>query len=642
MLLPYETECRIVKCTIDSVEQTAYVELATLEHYRNLLLLNGRKFGGQYLRILPWLQDSVQKEQVYEQRIACQVFVVEGRPPRWNPDRFQACINQTLRDYELTSTEGVLSCFPNKATLTLTTASPEVADHVMYLNGMETAPGIFLKVFRHTKYQGPAPKHDCFQDFQRDYRAGHPNIGDEYHHSKHADERHSSHSSTGGSYHDPKNEGEESCRVYLVLKPNSMSPLELVDFLNHKMHQQVTSERSAILHCFPICKNWCFEMKSPKLAEQLLQLNNTPVNCGTYLHLRSSEEYYRNAKKPFSRPDSSSYPSSGIYGPADDVKVEDNQELYARQIFVNGFQGSDERALRDFLNAQMIRYELAMNAPIVSIQRRGKRCVLEMITKEAAKHILYLHQIEFHHDPLFLTRHSKFDRSLFEPQFLNFEEFRHQYEIKQKHTDGNSSSFAEESPNKSIEDVTSTNETMVPPKEEQIIKQDLLFLKQVANYKLENDRLKEEISQLHQEHWSLIGDYSKLEQERAQWRTSEEQWQETNHQLRSQLADAHSQRSQVQTQLDDVHQSWQQQEQDIVDQKQTIAQLLDKLEDAQQRFHSVTESLTLQTNELANAQKQKRQLEQQLQEQQTKRRKVDSGRRVGDPSSAVKVENYDI
>ena len=92
----------------------------------------------------------------------------------------------------------------------------------------------------------------------------------------------------------------------------------------------------------------------------------------------------------------------------------------------------------------------------------------------------------------------------------------------------------------------------------------------------------------------------------------ESDWAKQKAELLAQLQQATHQLSVTQGQLDAVHTSWQEQHQEIVDCREANEKLSKQLEDVEQRYRGVTESLALQTTELINERKEKRAFEEKL------------------------------
>jgi hypothetical protein len=106
-----------------------------------------------------------------------------------------------------------------------------------------------------------------------------------------------------------------------------------------------------------------------------------------------------------------------------------------------------------------------------------------------------------------------------------------------------------------------------------------------------------------------------LKVELAEAQKAAEVAKQHNADLHAELQSVTSQLTTTQEQLAAVHQSWQDQQQQLTDQQSQLGELTEALEDTETRFRNVTESLAVQTTELANERQEKRKLSQVLDEE---------------------------
>jgi hypothetical protein len=199
----------IVYCVIDD-HRTAHAELRSKEEARNLATLNGRMFNGVPLRPMPWDyarpnkedrrqnesdramdndggnqsvgQDSLSGPRSSSRKYPTSSFttpsnflhqVFLNNPPQHTTHAiFREFINSTLKDLKLCDNSSAIRyCYSfGSGTWIMGACSPEMADRLMYLHGMD-ANGLILRLSRHYRYRGPSPKYNSFREFEQQRQA---------------------------------------------------------------------------------------------------------------------------------------------------------------------------------------------------------------------------------------------------------------------------------------------------------------------------------------------------------------------------------------------------------------------------------------------------------------------------------------
>ena len=207
-------------------------------------------------------------------------------PPTKDKKEVNAFINDSMSHFGLSQgTIAVLRCLriekgaaAKKNVWILETSSPEMAEKLMYLDGMPWGDkAAVTKLRRHYLYHGPEPKYRSFKIFlqhliskgyqhqqqerqSNQYAADSPDVSSSICHS-------TPHAIT-------------SLQIFLKKVPASVTEEEIKSYLNQQMkHYNLSTGTTAIVACRQAphsSRSWVLEMLNPEMAGRILYLNGMP------------------------------------------------------------------------------------------------------------------------------------------------------------------------------------------------------------------------------------------------------------------------------------------------------------------------------------------------------------------------------
>jgi hypothetical protein len=459
-----------------------------------------------------------------------------------------------------------------------------------------------------------------------------------------------------GQSHTDHVSAESDSKIPLLVNVREDPPVStsegLVEFINKQMQELELCKGDAVVQCrklSPSSAVWVLEAASADVATNLMHLNRIRLNQSTLAMRRN--HYYKGP-----RPKYLTYKEFLTHHQAD----KEAAKIVVQVLLHQEPPEHDTERLMEFLNTQMKKLELCDDNAIVSCTHLHSNIwMLETATEELAGKLVHLNRIRLKLSSLFLSRHNQYQGP--PPEFTDYYEFvnhRHDKTDSPRKRVAANTAADEGHPTRKKENRSSnsniTAEMEAPPHSNSsqlvvdayIQKQELGILQQVTSCNLENDRLKKELSKIARDHITLKQEFGRISEENEQLKANKEMEQGFRQVSGSEqqpidlIADATDAKTQTkeasetskkgdadqiaevvrltteltttQQQVAAVHQSWQEQHQQLMEQQRQMNEMALKLEDSERRFWNVTESLALQTNELANERQMKRKLEEAL------------------------------
>lgn len=491
---------------------------------------------------------------------------------------------------------------------TLDALTEDVADKLCYLNKINFKNStIMLK--RHHEYTGSPPKFTVFQNFMKDR---YPKI-----------------------------------QVILRQQPPTNDCVSLLAFINATMKQFGLCEENSV-DCWEESGpgEWTLDAASEATAEKL---------C--YLHLISLENSTIMLKRHYD-----------YKGPAPKFSTyNDFVKDYSSKIKVILIQEppiSDGPSLQKILNATMKKFGLCEQDAVAHCEESGLgKWMLVAGSEVIAEKLCYLNHLSLHSWTITLERHSTYKGPA--PKFCNFQSFSQHYDNnktpKISHAlnnklvedgltrDAHTSSISDAVINQTSPTVHVSNNALnyrpTQPADDNADtngpeSQANIHLQEITRLKRELLTLTRELVSTKQQFGEVTEQYEELKATKemeegfiqasgtckdaeAKLAMTVEELTAANQALalvaekeksnmQGELLGLSSQLVMTQQQLADVHKSWQEQQQQIIDLQAESGEAKAKLEGTERRYRDVTESLSIQTNELAKERRYKRELEETL------------------------------